>query len=544
MFDFIKNIKISTKLLWISIVSVVGLMLLSGISINSSLTGSKALETIYEKNVVPEAEINHAREQFNKILNDLIHVTSEFLPTGQARDRIYILKKDLDTFFQKAQKSDFFDDPYLKKNLDEAYKRYKKDISPMFDVIHAAYVKDDPIEIGDIAIDIEEASHYISKRFVNMSKFTNKRIKKISEDIRETLNLNYNLNIIVSIIILLSTCIVLWRMGRYIVNSINHIKKHISDNTKNLNLNNPIDFKNGDELGEICTNINNLMSSIKHAIVKAKVTVEQTSKVNDSVKTSSKEIIGLASKQDEIVEQVHVHTTNINQELNEQKEIAETSANYMQEDYEMLDKMIQTLDSIVDSINKISSDEQDISVKVHQLAEQTTQIRSVLEIISDISEQTNLLALNAAIEAARAGEHGRGFAVVAEEVRKLAERTQKSLLEIDATISIVVQSVNQVSEHIKENSEQVSILNDNANEISNMATETKESTAKSLEITNKARQKSIVITQKIKELAEGVGVATEITHKNKEVADSLTEVADSLEIATSDLKQEIDVFKV
>ena len=77
-----------------------------------------------------------------------------------------------------------------------------------------------------------------------------------------------------------------------------------------------------------------------------------------------------------------------------------------------------------------------------------------------------------------------------------------------------------------------------------MATETKESTAKSLEITNKARQKSIVITQKIKELAEGVGVATEITHKNKEVADSLTEVADSLEIATSDLKQEIDVFKV
>ena len=117
------------------------------------------------------------------------------------------------------------------------------------------------------------------------------------------------------------------------------------------------------------------------------------------------------------------------------------------------DKMIQTLDSIVDSINKISSDEQDISVKVHQLAEQTTQIRSVLEIISDISEQTNLLALNAAIEAARAGEHGRGFAVVADEVRKLAEKTQKSLSEIDATINIIVQSIlnanNEMNNNIK-----------------------------------------------------------------------------------------------
>ena len=544
MLDFIKNIKISTKLLWISIASVVGLMLLSGISINSSLTGSKALETIYEKNVLPEAEINHAREQFDKILNDLIHVTSEFLPTGQARDRVYVLQKDLDDFFAKAQNSDFFEDPYLKKNLHEAYTRYKKDISPMFEVIHEAYVKDDTDDIGDIAIEIEEPARYISKRFINMAEYTNKRIKAISEEIRESLRLNYNLNIIVSILILLSTCIVLWRMGRYIVNSINYIKKHISQNTQNLDLNNPIKFENNDELGEICTNINNLMSSIKHAIVKAKATVEQTAEVNNSVKISSNDIIELASKQDEIVEQVNIHTKDINQELNEQKEIAETSATYMQEDYEMLDKMINTLDSIVESINKISTDEQDISLKVNQLAEQTTQIRSVLEIISDISEQTNLLALNAAIEAARAGEHGRGFAVVAEEVRKLAERTQKSLLEIDATISVVVQSVTQVSEHIKENSEQVSILNTNANEISKMATETKESTAKSLDITNTARQKSITISGKIKELAEGVSVATEITHKNKEVANNLTEVATSLESATSDLKHEIDVFKV
>jgi len=544
MFNFVKNIKISTKLLWISVASVVGLAMLSGIGIRASLTGINALKTIYERNVLPQNEISHAKIQFDMILNDLIHVTSEFLPTGQARDRIYVIQKNLDNFFIKSENDDFYNDPYLKKNLNEAYNRYKKDIRPRFKLIHDTYVNDNPIDIGDIAIDVEEPAHYISKRFTNMINFTDTRVKKISLNISNSLEQNYYLIIIISVLILSTTVVVLWLISRYIVKSIKYIDTHLAENTKNLQLNNPIEFKNKDEMGQICSNLNALMASIQQAIIKAKSTVTQTLEVNESVRSSSRNIIELASQQDEIVDKVNTNTEMINQELNEQREIAETSANYMKEDYEMLELMIATLDNIVESINNISGDEQDISIKVNQLAEQTTQIRSVLEIISDISEQTNLLALNAAIEAARAGEHGRGFAVVAEEVRKLAERTQKSLLEIDATISIVVQSVNQVSEHIKENSKQVNILNSDANKISDMATNTKESTSKSLDITNTAREKSIIITEKIKELATGVSKATEFSHKNKDVANNLTQVASSLQEATTDLKNEIDVFKV
>jgi methyl-accepting chemotaxis protein len=540
----LKNIKISTKLLAISIASVIGLMLLSGISISSSITGINALERIYQKNVIPGNEVNFAREQFDTILNDLIHVTSQFLPTGQARDRVYKIQENIDNFFEKASKDSFYDDPYLKKNLNEAYERYTKDIKPMFDTIHAVYVKDIVDEIGDVAIEIEEPARYISLRFVNMSDFVDKRIKKISTDITESLDKNYYLNIVVSLIVLLSTCVVLWRLGRYIVNSINFIDRHISENSKNLNLNNPINFANNDELGQICSNINTLMFSIQQALLKAKATFHQTEEVNNKVNNSSKDIIDLAQKQDQIVENVNTYTSEIYTELDESRQISETSAKYMQEDFNMLEKMIKTLNNIVDSINKVSIDEQEIATKIGQLSEQTTQIRTVLEIINDISEQTNLLALNAAIEAARAGEHGRGFAVVAEEVRKLAERTQKSLLEIDATISIVVQSVVQVSEHIKVNSEQVEKLNNDANEISTMATETKESTAKSLEITNVAKEKSILISNKIKSLSNGVSQATDLTHKNKEVAHKLTEVSKSLQKTTAELKQEIDVFKV
>lgn len=125
----------------------------------------------------------------------------------------------------------------------------------------------------------------------------------------------------------------------------------------------------------------------------------------------------------------------------------------------------RNLKESADLLANITSSMASVVQKTGEVAGQSEDIRNVTGIIRDIADQINLLALNAAIEAARAGEHGRGFAVVADEVRNLAEKTQKSLTEIESNTNILVQSVHDMSEAIKVQSQGIEKINENVSNI-------------------------------------------------------------------------------
>ncbi len=211
---------------------------------------------------------------------------------------------------------------------------------------------------------------------------------------------------------------------------------------------------------------------------------------------------------------------------------------------ETLNNTAKEVKKLAQDIQRASEVEAITSDKLSQLSNDANQVKNVLTVISDIADQTNLLALNAAIEAARAGEHGRGFAVVADEVRNLAERTQRSLGEINATINVIVQNIMDASGQMVNNYQFIEKIANSSQmvekEINHAESVIKNASIASLEASNVSKQLSLDTTKVI----ENIGIIYESSLQNSQGIKGLNSASSELLKQSNELSSRLNQFRI
>ncbi|OIP56388.1 MAG: chemotaxis protein [Helicobacteraceae bacterium CG2_30_36_10] len=203
-----------------------------------------------------------------------------------------------------------------------------------------------------------------------------------------------------------------------------------------------------------------------------------------------------------------------------------------------------TIKTLVENVNITAQKENEMANSLAVLGKDSQNIKSVLTIISDIADQTNLLALNAAIEAARAGEHGRGFAVVADEVRKLAERTQNSLAEINTAINLIVQAIFDTSTQMNINAKYINHLVENSNEVDDKITNALDQINETAQIAENSEKVSKELSVSAKNIIDNIHTLDSLSSQNKESIQTIDERALVLQEDAKVLNEQLNTFKV
>ncbi len=233
-----------------------------------------------------------------------------------------------------------------------------------------------------------------------------------------------------------------------------HLSSDLTQGSRDLTKRLPVKSQSKrDDIAIITRNINTFIENMWRIISHFKEIVGSQREFSTTLDTEIKimqegvnQIVGAVQKS------IQISKHSVEEVLDNTKR-ANSNVERLNQASTQLEKMIEEIKDLGKHAEHNATQSLECSHKLEETTKSTDAIKKVLVIINDIAEQTNLLALNAAIEAARAGEHGRGFAVVADEVRKLAEKTQKSLVEIDSTINEVVQSVGDINKALGVNAQ-------------------------------------------------------------------------------------------
>ena len=298
-----------------------------------------------------------------------------------------------------------------------------------------------------------------------------------------------------------------------------------------------------DEIAQASSSINRFISKIHILISEAKSLSHENSSISQGLSSNSLEVGRSVETSMQIVTKtttkVHALKEELIQGIHEAKE---GKAELLKANAFLKDANNAIL-ALTNDIQSSAATEIELAHRIQQLSQDASQVKDILVVIGDIADQTNLLALNAAIEAARAGEHGRGFAVVADEVRKLAERTQKSLQEINATINVIVQAIADSSDQMTENSQKVESLATTASDVETKINNMFTVMGNATKVSDKTAENYLKTGTDIEAMINDVAQINDISSQNARSVEEIASAAEHLSRMTETLNLKLSEFR-
>jgi len=390
--------------------------------------------------------------------------------------------------------------------------------------------------INDTFKDLQKIEGFLDNVIEHYSSIKEKLIHK-----RHQVEKNvYMIEIVMIIIAVLGMLFVIYNFST-IIKRIEFLKTNILNVGLNLGYKIKTDVK--DEISEIADAVNTLLEKIKQTIISSKNISHQNSQTSKHLAATAHDVGKKVETESDLIQNVGKKVVTVAETMNVSKDSAVSTLKEIKETQNELEEANKEIDFLTQKIVDVSDKEAELAEKIKHLNENTQEVKNVLNVIRDIADQTNLLALNAAIEAARAGEHGRGFAVVADEVRKLAEKTQKSLAEIDATINVIVMAVMEASTNMDESAKSVLELVEDA---SKAKEEIDKGMSKMLSSTQKVEDLVTnfeISAKSIEEVSKNLEEVKNISKNNAENVEKIIKAIDSLNNMVSELDALLQHYK-